>query len=169
MTNAIPRNLLSAFLFVMYFVVAITGVMLYFKIRILSSQTIHIWLGFAFALISILHLVKNWSGFAMYFKKRSTFLAIIVSCLIVGAFMAYPFLNPQPKGVNPKGKVLGAMVNTSLLKLADFTDIEVQVMLKNLASEKMLASATQSISEIARANQKSNDEVLAIAFRTPSQ
>ena len=83
--------------------------------------------------------------------------------------MAYPFLNPQPKGVNPKGKVLGAMVNASLLKLADFTDIEVQVMLKNLASEKMLASATQSISEIARANQKSNDEVLTIAFRTPSQ
>jgi len=167
--NVIPRNVLSAFLTVMFAIVSITGIMMYFKIRVLSSETLHIWLGFAFVAISCLHLLKNWNGFISYFKKRSTFLAILFSGLVVSAFMVYPMLNPEPKGVNPKGKVFGAMFNTSLSKLADFTDFEVHVMLENFANEKILASATQSVSEIARANQKSNDEVLAIAFRLPNQ
>ena len=75
--NVIPRNVLSALLMVMFAVVSITGVMMYFKIRVLSSEALHIWLGFAFVVISCLHLLKNWNGFLSYFKKRSTVLSLL--------------------------------------------------------------------------------------------
>ena len=41
--NVIPRNILSGLLTVMFAVVSITGVMMFFKIRVLSSEALHIW------------------------------------------------------------------------------------------------------------------------------
>jgi len=165
--NVIPRNILSALLTVMFAVVAITGVMMYFKIRVLSSEALHIWLGFAFVAISCLHLLKNWSGFISYFKKRSTLLSILCGFLIILAFVVPPLVNPQEKGVNPKGKIIGTMMSAPLSKIAAFVDLDEEMMVKKLADNQILASSKQSVSEIAKANEKSNDEVLSIVFSAP--
>ncbi len=165
--NVIPRNILSALLTVMFAIVSITGVMMYFKIRVLSSETLHIWLGFAFVVISCLHLLKNWSGFISYFKKRSTLLSILFGFLVILAFVVPPLVSPQEKGVNPKGKIIGTMMSAPLSKVATFVDLDEEMMVKVLADKQILASSKQSVTEIAKANGKTNDEILNIVFTAP--
>lgn len=166
--SVVPRNVLSAFLSIMFAVVSITGVMMYFKIRVLSSEALHIWLGFAFVAISCLHLFKNWSGFLSYFKKRSTVLSLLFGVVVILAFVVPPLVNPQEKGVNPKGKIIGTMMNAPLSKVAAFVDLDEEIMVKLLANQQILASSKQSVSEIAKASGKTNDEILAIVFKAPS-
>jgi len=166
--NVIPRNILSALLTVMFAVVSITGVMMYFKIRVLSSEALHIWLGFAFVAISCLHLLKNWGGFITYFKKRSTLVSMFFGIFVTLVFIVTPLLDPQEKDVNPKGKIIGAMMNASLSKVAAFVDLDEAMMVKVLADKQIIASSKQSISEIAKANDKTNDDILNIVFTAPS-
>jgi len=165
--NVIPRNILSALLTVMFAVVSITGVMMFFKIRMLSSETLHIWLGFAFVTISCLHLLKNWNGFLSYFKKRSTLLSIFFGFLVILVFIIPPLVSPVEKGVNPKGVVIGAMMNAPLSKVAVFVSLDEEMMVKVLADKQIVASSKQSVSEIAKANGKTNDEILNIVFLAP--
>ena len=165
--NVIPRNVLSALLMVMFAIVSITGIMMYFKIRVLSSETLHIWLGFAFVVISCLHLLKNWNGFLSYFKKCSTVLSLLFGCVVILAFVLPPLVIPQEKGVNPKGKIIGAMMNAPLSKVAAFVDLDDEMMIKMLAQKQILASSKQSVLEIAKASGKTNDEILNIVFNAP--
>ena len=165
--KVIPRNVLSALLTVVFVVVSITGVLMYFKIRMFSIQSLHIWLGFAFALVGCLHLFKNWSGFLSYFKKRSTFVSAAFALFVTAAFIILPLINPQAKSISPKNQLFSAMLNAPLSKIAAFVDLDEEMMVKKLADNQILASSKQSVSEIAKANEKSNDEVLSIVFSAP--
>lgn len=167
--NVIPRNILSGLLTVMFAVVSITGVMMFFKIRVLSSEALHIWLGFVFVVISCLHLFKNWNGFLSYFKKRSTFLSILLGCVVILAFVVPPLFMPQVKNVNPKGKIIGTMMNAPLSKVATFVDLDEEMIIKNLADQHIMASSKQSVVEIAQSNDKTNDEILNIVFSSSKE
>ena len=163
--NTIPRNILSGFLTTLFFIVSITGVMMFFKVRILSTEALHIWLGLGFVFIAVLHLVKNWNGFVSYFKKSSTSFAIGAGLLIMGLFIIVPLVNPAPSGVNPKAKMLGALMNSSLEKVAQFLDMDAEKMVLKLSEQgHMNASVRESVSEIAKAINKKSEDVLAIIF-----
>ncbi|KFL34277.1 MULTISPECIES: DUF4405 domain-containing protein [unclassified Sulfurospirillum] len=165
--KVIPRNVLSAVLTVVFVVVSITGVLMYFKIRMFSVQSLHIWLGFAFAIAGCLHLFKNWSGFLSYFKKRSTMVSIAFALCVTATFIILPLINPQAKNIFPKNQLFSAMLNAPLSKVAAFVALDEEMMAKKLADHQILASHKQSVSEIAKANEKSNDEVLNIVFSAP--
>jgi hypothetical protein len=165
--NFVPRNILSALLTVVFVVVSVTGVLMYFKIRMFSVQSLHIWLGFAFALVGCLHLFKNWRGFISYFKKRSTFLSVAFALFVTATFIILPLINPQEKRISPKNQLFSAMLNAPLSKVAAFVDLDEEMMVKALADHQILASHKQSVSEIAKANEKSNDEILNIVFSAP--
>ncbi|WP_263833359.1 DUF4405 domain-containing protein [Sulfurospirillum oryzae] len=166
--KVIPRNILSALLCVVFVIVSITGIMMFFKIRPLSTETLHIWLGLAFVLASCLHLLKNWSAFLSYFKKRSTVLSMLFGVLITAVFIVTPLLMPQQeKGMNPKGKIIGTMMNAPLFKVAAFVDLDEEMMVKVLADKKIVASSKQSVLEIAKANDKTNDDILNLVFAAP--
>jgi len=165
--KVIPRNILSALLTVVFVVISVTGILMYFKIRMFSIQTVHIWLGFAFVLVGCLHLLKNWSGFLSYFKKRSTFLSIAFGVLVTASFIIVPLINPQEKKVSPKNQLFTTMMNAPLSKVAAFVDLDADMMVKALADKQIVSSRKQSVLEIAQANEKSNDEILNIVFNAP--
>lgn len=162
--KGIPRNVLSALLSVVFVVVSVTGVMMYFKMRMFSIQTLHIWLGFAFALVGCLHLFKNWQGFCFYFKKRSTLVSVLLGVSVTLAFILIPLINPQTKSPSPKNQLFSVMMQAPLSKVAAFMDKDADQMLKALAHKQIVASYRQSVAEIAQSNNRSSDEVLRIVF-----
>jgi len=163
--NVLPRNVVSGFLFVSFLAVALTGILMFFKIRVLSTEAIHIWLGLGMVIIVWFHLVKNWVGFKGYFKKSSTYVALVVGILIIALFVAVPLLDNAPEKVNPKALVFKALMDQPLEKVAVFLDMDAETMLKRLSDDgHMVASARQSVSEIAKANDTDNGRVLALIF-----
>ncbi len=160
-----PRNILSALLTALFAVVAISGVLMFFKIRLLAMESLHIWLGLAFVVIAVFHLAKNWTAFNTYFKKKSTLVSIGVVCVICAIFIAIPLLDTTPKGVNPKQKIFSAVMSAPLSNVAQFFNLDADMIVKNLHEQRqMIVTAQQSIGEIAKANGKSGDEVLQIIF-----
>lgn len=164
----IPRNVLSALLVTVFVVVSITGIMMFFKVRPLSTEAIHIWLGFSFAVISVLHLLKNWAGFISYFKKSSTLLSIGGGMIVTALFIVIPLVGggEKDKGINPKSMMMGALMNRPIEKIAIFLDMDSEMMVGRLNEKAhILASSKQSIADIAKANNKSSDEILTTLFQ----
>ncbi len=164
MSSIIPRNILSTLLMLFFTIVSITGIMMYFKIRIFSSEVLHIWLGFACVALVCLHVVKNWSAFSSYFKRRSTFGAILFGVFVVLAFVIPPLFNSHKKEVNPKGTIIKTMMSAPLSKVVAFVDLDMDKTLKGLMDKQISATREQSITQIAKANNKTNDEILKIVF-----
>lgn len=52
--------------------------------------------------------------------------------------------------------------------MAAFVDLDEAMMVKVLADKQIIASSKQSVSEIAKANDKTNDDILNIVFTAPS-
>ncbi|MDD3325318.1 MAG: DUF4405 domain-containing protein [Sulfurospirillaceae bacterium] len=164
--QSVSRNILSAFLMVMFIVVSITGVMMYFKIRIFSAEALHIWLGFLFVGLSSMHLLKNWSAFCSYFKKRSTFLSLSAGIIICCAFIIPPLFSSAPKEVSPKSVIIGTMMNAPLAKVALFVDLDVYNVIEVLKNKNIVADMDKSISQIAKVNNKPKEEILGLVFST---
>ena len=158
-----PRNILSAILTATFVIVAISGVLMFFKIRLFAMESIHIWLGLAFVLVGVLHLFKNWNAFSGYFKKNSTFTSIITVAVICSLFVAIPLLNPKEKGVSPKQKIFTMMMVSPLANLAQFVNLDADIMVKNLQEKaKIVATTKQSVEEIAKVSGKASEEILQI-------
>lgn len=162
-----PRNILSALLTALFAIVAISGVLMFFKIRLLAMESLHIWLGLAFVIMAVFHLAKNWTAFGTYFKKKSTLLSIGVVCAI---FVAIPLLDTTPKGVNPKQKIFSTVMNTPLSNVAQFFKLDAKMMVKNLYDQhQIIATTQQSIGEITKASGKPSDEILQIILSAPTK
>ena len=58
-------------------------------------------------------------------------------------------------------------MSAPLSKVAAFVDLDDEMMVKVLADKQIIASSKQSVTEIAKANGKTNDEILAIVFTAP--
>lgn len=167
---SVPRNIVSAVLTALFAVVAISGVLMFFKIRLLSMEAMHIWLGLAFVVIALLHLLKNWSAFSNYFKKQSTTASILAIVVVCSLFIATALLDNKEKGVNPKQKIFSTVMVAPLSSIALFFNLDAEAIVKNLHQQsQILATPKQSVSEIAKASGKSNDEILQIIFNTPTK
>lgn len=165
-----PRNILSALLTALFAVVAISGVLMFFKIRLLAMESLHIWLGLAFVLMAVFHLAKNWTAFNSYFKKQSTLLSIGAVCVVCAIFVAIPLLDTTPNGVNPKQKIFFTVMNTPLSNVAQFFKLDADMMVKNLHDQRqIIATPQQSVSEIIKKSGKSSDEILQTILSTPAK
>lgn len=163
-----PRNILSALLTALFAIVAISGVLMFFKIRLFSMEALHIWLGLAFVIMAVLHLAKNWTAFGTYFKKKSTLLSIGVVCVVCTLFVAIPLLDTTEKGVNPKQKIFSTVMGEPLSNVAQFFKLDANIMVENLYNQRQIIVTTQqSISEISKSSGKSSDEILQIILSTP--
>lgn len=165
-----PRNIVSAFLTALFAVVAISGVLMFFKIRLLAMESLHIWLGLAFVLMAVFHLAKNWTAFGTYFKKKSTLLSIGVVCVVCAIFVAVPLLDTTEKGVNPKQKIFSTVMSVPLSNVAQFFKLDGEMMVKNLYDQRQIIATTQqSVGEITRISGKSSDEILQIILSAPTK
>ena len=163
-----PRNILSALLTALFAIVAISGVLMFFKIRLFSMEALHIWLGLAFVIMAVLHLAKNWTAFGTYFKKKSTLLSIGVVCVVCAIFVAVPLLDTTEKGVNPKQKIFSTVMSAPLSNVAQFFNLDADMMVENLYDQRqIIATIQQSVSEISKSSGKSSDEILQIILSTP--
>ena len=55
-------------------------------------------------------------------------------------------------------------MSAPLSKVAAFVDLDEELMVKALADHQILASSKQSVIEIAKANGKTNDDILNLVF-----
>jgi hypothetical protein len=76
------RTWISPLTSVTFLVVGITGILLAFHVKSGGIKALHEWIGYAFALAGIIHLVINWRAFLAHFRQRSAILAVLAGIVL---------------------------------------------------------------------------------------
>lgn len=96
----LQKTVISPFLLVVFAASAITGVLMFFHIKNGPIVVVHEWLGMAFALAGVLHLVLNFRQLTAYFKTRQSWVALGAALALVALFVAAGW---HGEGEGPRG------------------------------------------------------------------
>ncbi|MGB0747487.1 MAG: hypothetical protein ACPGO3_01965, partial [Magnetospiraceae bacterium] len=91
----------------LFLVSAISGGFLFFHVSTPLFHGMHEWLSMLLLLPVGLHLWKNWTGFARYFRQKTIALPLAVSLAAAVAFAA-PSLTMEGPGGNPMRVAIAA-------------------------------------------------------------
>ena len=95
------RTWISPLTSVTFLVVGITGILLAFHVKNGGIMALHEWIGYAFALVGVIHLVVNWRSFVNLFRQRSALLAVTMGVVLSLAVMAAGSSGGKPGKGNP--------------------------------------------------------------------
>lgn len=84
------RSWISPVVALSFVAVATTGIMMFFRVRGFTINSLHEWAGIAFAVAGLIHLIINWKAFLSCFRKPSGIAALIICTLLCFAFIFTP-------------------------------------------------------------------------------
>lgn len=143
------------------FVVLISGVFMFFKIKNHTLEEIHSQVGILFVIAVVLHIILNWRPFANYFKKGQSYFLILPILALVANVLISEGGGKKP-GVSP-GMIFNKIENSSVLTVSQLFKTEpVKVLEKMKDSGLHVDSADQTLKEIAESNHKNPKEILGI-------
>lgn len=159
MKTSSKREWATSFTTLLFLVISLTGVFLFFHVLTDFSKLMHEILGLAFIAVALLHVVFNWSSMKHYFKKTTFKLSALVVLVISSAFV----FTSNTDGVNPKRVLFTSFLNGSLSHSFALLDTNVESVKKRLLKEGIKIENANSIRAIAKQNNISPFEVIAIA------
>lgn len=137
-----------------FFVVGITGVLVFFHIGDKYLMGAHEWLGMAFLLAAGLHVARHAKAFVNLMKQKRTWALSAASALALGGFMLSASLAPTGGG-NPMKAMVDVTAKAPLASLAPMLGVEPdQLVLRLEAGGVEVASLSQPLEEIARSQGK---------------
>lgn len=78
----LTRNFITPLITIIFFVVALSGLLMLFHVFDGYTEVVHEIFGLFFVVFSVLHVIINWKALKIHFKKRIFVLATIVVAVI---------------------------------------------------------------------------------------
>ncbi len=139
----ISRSIATGSTVATFFIVGITGVLLFFHLDFGGVEFVHEWVGMAMIVACVLHIVVNFSSFKKFFRGKSLFMIII--CLLLGAFA---ILMMQE---NPKQELFEHFKNAKLSKTMEYLGTNEQKFAEFLAQQdKQIDVQTMSLKDVVK-------------------
>jgi len=152
------RDLATSATTLIFIVIAISGVMLYFKIFSSNVKQLHEILGLAFVVVAILHVFVNWKAMKNYFHKK-TFISLTIVVALISAIFVSQTLN---KSENPKSLIIKSVINAPLESSLKVLNIDYKIALDKLKEQNYKNLEKDSIMEIAKANKTNPFKLISI-------
>lgn len=145
-----------------FLVVGVTGLLLFFKIRLGPISAIHEWVSLLFVLVAALHVIRNWTALSGYFKRRAFWVAVTGAGLISGLFLLAPS-HPGP-GREGQGaqRVLASASLGNLAPLLELTPAALEARLR--ARGLTVAGPQVTLKDVATASNRREGEVVNLAI-----
>jgi len=159
--NKTIKTIATSYTAVVFLVIAISGLMLYFKIFDDAVGKLHEDIGLVFATVALLHVVGNWNAMKNYFDKKIFLSAVAIITLISGVYI-YQELSGEKKE-HPGKAVTGKVLNASLEDISvPVFQIEYEKAIISLEKKGIKVEDEITIKEIANSNDTSAFRVLGI-------
>lgn len=152
------RDVATSLTTIVFFIVGLSGVMLYFKLFDSQVKELHEILGLAFVVAAVLHVFVNWKAMKNYFSKKIFISFVIVLALISGVFIS----NNLSAGENPKGLVLKSMIEAPINSSLQVLNVDYDKAMNKLKNGNITNVDGNSILAIAKANKTSPFKIIAI-------
>lgn len=152
------RDIATSLTTIVFFIVGLSGVMLYFKLFDSQVKELHEILGLAFVVAAVLHVFVNWKAMKNYFSKKIFISFVIVLALISGVFIS----NNLSAGENPKGLVLKSMIEAPINSSLQVLNVDYDKAMNKLKNGNITNVDGNSILAIAKTNKTSPFKIIAI-------
>ena len=84
--SVVQKPFVSPFLFSIFLAVGVTGTLLFFHVKNGPIVVIHEWLGMAFVVAGLIHILLNFRTLLAYFKTRQCWVATLAAVLLIALF-----------------------------------------------------------------------------------
>lgn len=140
---------------------AVTGVIIFFHIRIGLVRPAHEWLSWFLVLGGIFHIVTNWTAIIRYFSKPISS-SIITGFIILSVLV---FIPTSEKKARPLHLAGNALLDTTLQTVALVAKEEPDNLIEKLRKRGVLVkNSKQTVQEIAVQSNKPGKVLLGLIF-----
>lgn len=117
----IKQNVATTPIIATFAIISITGVFMFFDIKNSATKFLHEWLGLAFVIISLLHIMANFGAFKRYFSgaKFGINLGILALSVLVFAFMSFANEGNNKVSKAQMSEVYAKISNLEISKVAE--------------------------------------------------
>lgn len=158
----------STLIYWTFAITAVTGVMLYFRVRATPTEELHIWIGFLMLAAFVFHVARNWRAFLTYFRKPQLYAALGLTA-VVSAYFFLPLFTggtAEAEGGPPNMRAMFGITETlssaTLAELAPVAHSDTTALTAKLASAGyVVTGADETVQAIAEAAGKQPTDVLA--------
>lgn len=152
------RDIATSFTTTIFFIIGISGVMMFFHFFDSSVKQLHENIGLVFVVAAVFHVIMNWKSMKNYFSKKIFISAVVIVTAISGVFISQNLDN----GNNPKKVLMQKVLNASLEDSFDLLNGNYLDASKKLESQNIRVFDEKSIIDIAKANEISPFKVVSI-------
>jgi phosphatidylserine synthase len=96
------RNWVSPLVAVAFVAVGVSGVLMFFHIRVPGMRYMHEWMGVVLAVAGAVHVLLNWRPFTIHFRSRAAVLAVIAAIVISGGLVFWGAKHNRRQGPPPR-------------------------------------------------------------------
>jgi hypothetical protein len=151
------RSIWTSLTILLFLVVAITGVLMFFKVAPGGLKPIHEWVSVAFVLSSILHVICNWAKFKSYYEYKSV---ICFTVLIILAIPLFYFGGNSPRHFSPR-HIFSQLETSELHVVGQLFGLNDAAISEALNKSKIsFKDLHQTLREVSRTNNKHPIEVI---------
>lgn len=152
-----------------FLLVALTGILMFFKIRPGLTTAVHEWLGMLFVVASVLHLVINWRPMMAHLRRPLGQGLVAVFTVLTVFSLLVPGGNKGPgEGMRTLRAVLPSLSHARVDQIAPVAGIGTDEALKRLAAAGMVgASGSSHLDELARTAGTTPEKALIAVFPQP--
>jgi hypothetical protein len=149
-----------------FLVTAVTGVLLFLRVRAAPTEELHIWIGMLMLLAFILHVARNWKAFVGYFRKPPTYVAAVLT-VVASVALAYPALSGSatedgPPGLRSMASISAAVAGAPLSAIAPLAQTDAAGLIAELKQLGVPAGdPSATLKEVAAAAGKDANVLLA--------
>ncbi|WP_317622816.1 DUF4405 domain-containing protein [Ketobacter sp.] len=145
---------------------ASSGVMMFYHLGEDLVKTMHEWMGLLFVGAIVLHLLNHWAPFSRYFKSKQAVAIVILVFAVAGTWMVSSSVGGGSE--HPAKQLMKQVQQAPLTRVAALQGESEQDLVQRLqAAGVQVESAQQTLTELARTNQKHPTELLSLVLGNP--
>lgn len=166
MMQEVLRRYATPLSLVAFAVIGVTGTLMFFGIRGHQLNEIHEWVGIAFVVIAILHVVRNARAFMIMLRQKRSVVTIAVLGIVSAVFVGAALAAIGSEGPNPRrvqAMLTRQLADAPIAKLApalNMTGDQAVAQLK--AGGVTVTSDNQSLNDVAQASHQQTAQLFQI-------
>ncbi len=156
------RSMATPLTIVSSIAVLISGVMMFFHIGDQYVKALHEWIGMAFVLFTVWHLLINWKPFKKHLKSKLLWVFFLFTIVASSAFV---YNAGQPRQRFDMRKMMGKIESAPLSTVAPVFNLSKDRVIASLAEHDIkIDNLNSSVLDIAKSTGKKPPEIVNILF-----
>ena len=156
----IKRNFITPYITWIFVVMGLSGILMLFHVFDGYTEVLHELFGLLFVIFSIFHIIINWAGLKIHFKKRM-FITSFIVVVLLSVFIVF-----AGKGKGEHNRIIMEKLSKAdITNTFEILDIEYSDVEELFRKNNITVGNSKTIEEIGLNNQISTKEIFELIIK----